>query len=202
MISPVETWSLCWRVGAKIVFHKPRENGERREWEVLGSGSGSEQFFGNLQKTFFIRQISETFPKSSPPNILPADSLAPNEQPNMEDLVMDCQTIRYSDYQKRLESGSGCYGFSDYRHLERLSFTHLPPHWLLGFRCNMFSSELLNFFFLSKTEPSLGNEIILKLGFDCKTIEKHHLRTLKVPSHIISFSVRCTSLDNSVLVLD
>ena len=174
--------------------------GGSREWERIGA------VFWESPKNLFhppdIRDFSQKLAAKHFICFLPADSLAPNEQPNMEDLVMDCQTIRYSDYQKRLESGSGCYGFSDYRHLDWLSLTHLPPHWLLGFRCNMFSSELLNFFFLSKTEPSLGNEIILKLGFDCKTIEKHHLRTLKVPSHIISFSVRCTSLDNSVLVLD
>ena len=106
-----------WR--QNCYFTNRGKNVERR---VLGSGSGSEQFFGKSPKNLFhppdIRDFSQKLAAKHFICFLPADSLAPNEPPNMEDLVMDCQTIRYSDYQKRLESGSGCYGFSDYRHLD------------------------------------------------------------------------------------
>ena len=114
------------------------------------------------------------------------------------------QIIKCSDYQKRLQSGSGCYGFSDYHHLDRVSPIHHTAGTTLtpGFSMqHIFCTELQTFFF-SKMEPSLGNEIILTFGFDCKTIDNHHLCTSKVPSLIISFSVQCTSLAKSVLVLD
>ena len=113
-----------------------------------------------IPKTFFIRQICKIFPKSSASDLgsvfcqhtfWQLKPLTRTKQTNQRRVSL-LLIIKCLDNQKLLQSGSSCYGFSDYHHLDRLSPIHHTAGtttMTAGFLMqHIFCTELLTFFLL------------------------------------------------------